>query len=333
MRVLLWVVAGLAVAWAAYWVVGSRTLDSGARAWFEQQAAEGREAGYADLRVAGFPYRFDLTIDGLRLADPASGTAFDTPMLRVYSLAYRPWHIIAALAPEQTLTLPGQTIAVASDRIETSVVMVPGRDLALDRLSTVGRDIRATSSLGWTLGADEVRFATRRDRDDPLTHEIGLEATRIAPDPRLTRALAEAGGLPDTIDRLRVDAFVTTTAPLDRNAAETRPQVARIDLRETSLAWGVLTLTARGELTPDAAGLAQGRIALTLRNWRVLPPALVAAGIITEPVRPTVEAALATLAAQSPDPETLAVPLDFRNGWASLGPLPLGPAPRLRERP
>jgi hypothetical protein len=37
----------------------------------------------------------------------------------------------------------------------------------------------------------------------------------------------------------------------------------------------------------------------------------------------------ALLAAQTGDPEDLDLPLVFANGRMSLGPLPLGPAPRM----
>ncbi len=58
-------------------------------------------------------------------------------------------------------------------------------------------------------------------------------------------------------------------------------------------------------------------------------PVLVAAGIVTAEVSPTVTRAMELLAQQGPDPEVLTVPLSFNSGLMSLGPLPLGPAPDL----
>jgi Uncharacterized protein conserved in bacteria (DUF2125) len=42
---------------------------------------------------------------------------------------------------------------------------------------------------------------------------------------------------------------------------------------------------------------------------------------------------LAALAQQGPNPNVLALPLTMADGWMTLGPFPLGPAPQLRQQP
>jgi len=54
-----------------------------------------------------------------------------------------------------------------------------------------------------------------------------------------------------------------------------------------------------------------------------------AAGLIKPEVAPTWVNVFALLAAQTGDPEDLDLPLVFAKGRMSLGPLPLGPAPRM----
>jgi len=58
-------------------------------------------------------------------------------------------------------------------------------------------------------------------------------------------------------------------------------------------------------------------------------PILVASGKVRPQLAPTVETMLEGLAKQTGDPEVLKIPLTMQDGWMSLGPLPLGPAPVL----
>ena len=95
-------------------------------------------------------------------------------------------------------------------------------------------------------------------------------------------------------------------------------------------AWGQLALHAEGLLEADAQGFAAGRVMLRLTNWDRLPALLVALGAIKPEIAPTIAGGLRAMAAQSPDPAVLALPLDMRDGRMTLGPFPLGEAPRLR---
>ncbi len=59
-------------------------------------------------------------------------------------------------------------------------------------------------------------------------------------------------------------------------------------------------------------------------------PVAVALGLVRPELEQTVTNMLAELAKGSGKPDTVDLPLVFEKGWMSLGPLPLGPAPRLR---
>ena len=326
MRALLWVVVAAAVTWGGYWFAGARALETAAQTWFRTQTDAGLVAEHSALSVRGFPNRFDLTVTDLRLANPATGYGWTAPFVQILSLSYRPWHIIAAFAKQQQLQTPWQDLAVASDKLQGSVVFVPGTNLALDRLTVVGDGMRVTSDLGWTVGVDTLRFATRQVESNGTRHEIGLEMLGLQPDPGVTAALPD---FPETLEKLRLDALVTLTVPLDRRAGQSYPRASHVDVKEVRLVWGTLVLSGSGSIAAAADGLAEGRIALRLTNWRDAMPLAVAAGLITAEVAPTWQNMLALLAAQTGTPEDLDLPLIFARGRASLGPFPLGPAPRM----
>jgi hypothetical protein len=326
MRALLWVVVAAAVTWGGYWFAGARALETAAQTWFRTQTDAGLVAEHSALSVRGFPNRFDLTVTDLRLANPATGYGWTAPFVQILSLSYRPWHIIAAFAKQQQVQTPWQDLAVASDKLQGSVVFVPGTNLALDRLTVAGNGMRVTSDLGWTVGVDTLRFATRQVESNGTRHEIGLEMLGLEPDPGVTAALPD---FPETLEKLRLDAIVTLTVPLDRRAGQAPPRASHVDVKEVRLVWGTLVLSGSGSVAAAADGLAEGRIALRLTNWRDAMPLAVAGGLITAEVAPTWQNMLALLAAQTGTPEDLDLPLIFARGRASLGPFPLGPAPRM----
>ena len=78
---------------------------------------------------------------------------------------------------------------------------------------------------------------------------------------------------------------------------------------------------------PD--GLAEGEIAIKVAGWRRLPVVLGALGIVDPQMAPGLERALEVMAESSADPEVLLLVLKCTGGRMSLGPFPLGPAPRL----
>ena len=101
MRLLLAVIVIAALGWSAYWVIGQRGLEQGLADWFEARRAEGWVAETSDLRVRGFPNRFDTGFSDLLLADPETGLAWEAPYFQLSALSYRPNHVIAVWPEEQ----------------------------------------------------------------------------------------------------------------------------------------------------------------------------------------------------------------------------------------
>jgi hypothetical protein len=329
MRKLLFLLILGTVLWSGYWFVGSSALRQMAEGWFADQAARGVTAEKTSLSVAGFPNRFDLTVEGVRLADPQSGIGWQAPFAQVFAMTWKPWHIIAALPPEQVVTLPGQEITVAADGLRASLRARPATDVPLAAAIVESGAVMVTSSQGWTAGADRFVASVLASEGAPTAYDLALDIAGLAPDPtRMARLTAEAG-LPSTIATIQLRAVASLTAPLDRHAGATRPQLAALDLGQALITWGELSMTASGTIAPDADGLAAGRIEIAVKNWEPLVPALVAAGVVKPELAPTVRNMLDALARTSGEPGALNVPLVLDDGWMSLGPLPLGPAPMM----
>jgi hypothetical protein len=328
--------------WSGYWFVGSSFVRQGAEQWFADQAAKGLTAENTALTVSGFPNRFDLRAEGVALKDPASGIGWQAPFAEVFAMTWKPWHIIAALPPEQTLSLPDQSIDISSEALRTSLRAKPNLDLPLANVAVETGPLTLRSTKGWSVSALR-GFVSFRDGADAATEIEGLPAAATAangyvlqidlaglvPDvPGFDRIAAEAG-LPTTVETAQLLAVATLTAPLDRNTPQTNPRLAGVELAQSLVRWGDLSATASGSFAADDSGQAAGRIDISLTNWQPLVPALVAAGAIKPELADTVRNMLAALAKDGGDENVVTLPLVMSDGVMSLGPLPLGPAPVL----
>ncbi len=330
MRILIAVVLVAAFLWFGYWFVGSRALQAGIEQWFAARRAEGWVAETSDITVRGFPNRFDATLSGIELADPDTGLAWTAPFFQMLALSYRPNHLIAVWPHEQTLMTPWQRIEATTTEMRASVVLDDGADLALNRVALVAEDLQLDSSAAWSVAAQGVRFATRRRPGSLSAHEVGFDATGLSPGAGLRDRLDPARALPPEIGRLHLDATIDFDAPWNRHAlAAARPQPTQVTLGDLSAEWGGLKLSAAGDLDVDTRGVPAGRIVVSATNWREMLELAVTAGALPASLATTVERTLEALATLAGGGDTLDVPLIFAGGRVSVGPMPLGPAPRL----
>lgn len=329
MRKLLWVLLVASALWSGYWFAGSSALTSAAEDWFAGQAAQGITAEKTGLRVAGFPNRFDLTVEGIRLADPKTGFGWDAPFAQIFAMTWKPWHIIAALPPEQRIRLPDQEIVLTAAGLRGSLRAKP--DLAVPLAMAIAESgaWQARSSHGWVLGAASLVASVGAATDAPEAYDIALDVADLAPDPAFLASLPEGTTLPPLVGVIRARLIARLTAPLDRNASQTRPRLIGLDVAEVLVTWGDLSVTANGLIEPDDAGFAAGRIEIEVANWQQLIPLLIASGAVKPEVAPTVANLLQAMAEEGGDPQRLKIPLTLASGRMSLGPLPLGAAPLL----
>ena len=329
MRRIIILIMAMAALWMGWWVIGSSALERSLTAWIEERRAEGWVADYSELGVRGFPNRFDTRISDIRLADPATGIAWSAPFLEILQLSYRPNSAIIALPDVHLFSTPLQNIQIETSQARGSLTLRPVPSLELDRSTIVLEDLALTSTSGWQTTSHEARISAQRAEPEN-TYRFGIEVLGLAPSEALVAALDPAGILPASLQRLRLDATLALTAPLDRAVIEdARPQITAIDLDDLSARWGDVLLRAAGELTVDAAGVPRGEITLRAEEWRKLLEMAIASGALNRNAAPLLEGTIALMAGLGGDPDNLDAVLNFRDGRILLGPIPLGPAPRI----
>ena len=327
MRKLLWLALAMAGLWGGYWFVGSNMLKTQTATFFDGAAANGLVIRRDDISVAGFPNRFDLTVDGLDISDPATGFGWKAPFVQLLTMTWKPWHIIAAFPNDQVIVLPDQSVAVKSDRMMASVHLHPTSALGLYETRFESANLGLTSDQGWTIGVEKLFASTLEDAANPTVQRVGLTVDNLAPDPAVMTALA-ATDLPAMIETLHLDLSATFTAPVQLNAPENQPLLSAVNVKDARIIWGALKLIADGTLTAGPDGVADGTITIRINGWRRLPPVLAALGWVNPDMAPNIERGLEVMAKAGPDPEILELLLVCANGRMSLGPFPLGPAPQ-----
>jgi hypothetical protein len=325
MRILTIAVAAVAVLYGGYWFAAQAAARQGALRLADNLRAAGWSVDYATLGVAGFPNRIDVTVTGLAIGDPATGIGWTAPEFLVAALAYAPNRVIAVWPAEQELRLPGETIAVAAEGLRASAAVGAATALPLDRVTAESGALHLRSDRGWEAGLGRMLAAVRRAGPGPADYDVFAEAAAVAPPGAISAALDPGGTLPAVIDRIRLDARVTLSRPLDRFAAD-GAVVTAIALRQAEFVWGPVRLSLTGDLALDAEGFPEGRLTVGAAGWDRLIAMAVAAGLLSAEAAPGWQRAAEAAASGASE---LSAPIILSGGRIAFGPIPLGPAPRL----
>ncbi len=336
MRRLFAIVVLAALGWSGWWYWSASMREAALTAWLDERRAAGWMAEAEDISVTGFPNRVDAIVTSLELADPRSGWSWTAEEFQILSLSYKPHHVIAVWPGEQVVASPYETTRIQSALMRGSVVFDPRPSLPLNRSTIEIEDMQLVGDSGWTASLGRGVLATKRSEPGTApdhAYDIGFRAETLTLPSGWTTGIERAGVLPSAIETADLDATLVFDRPWDRPAVESEnPVLERISIRDMRLLWGSLDLRARGELTADARGYAEGRLDLRARNWREMLRVAVNAGMIGENMAGAVETGLGLLARLSNDRNTIEVPLAFRGGETRLGPIVIGEAPRLARR-
>lgn len=316
--------------WSGWWFLGARGTEAGLRHWLDERRAAGWLAEAGEIRVGGYPLRFMTEVTALELADPATGLAWSAPSFRLDSPAWDPTAVTAIWPARQIVATPQERIEIAASGMEATLALVPGPALTLRHANLALAEASLDSTLGWQSRLALARLSFGRRERGENRYDLSFEAAEYEPAAPLLALIDPAVTLPRQIDLLSVVAVIGFDAPWDRQAIERRrPQPRSVDLERLKARWGRLELEAAGAVTVDAEGVPEGRVQIRAVNWRDMVALGVAAGLIPESVAGSIETGLELLAAAGGNPATIEVPLGFRGGKVTLGPVPLGAAPKL----
>ena len=327
MKVILRVLLALVLVWSGLWFGVSHLMRSTISTWFAERAAAGWQADYVDLTASGYPLQVITTLKGPALADPDTGTAWSAEGLEFRTRSLWPGtQDLHFPATPQRLSYYDQTLVITASDLIASLDLKMGSAFELQHLGlTSGTWQIAGESAPLMQAMDATATMTQLPRAED--YSISLIAEGFQPGDDL---LANSADLPDRFQTLRLQALVRFDRPWDRRALnERRPQPRYIDLELVDIHWGPMRLLIAGKLDVDEAGTPSGSITIKAENWRDMLALAQANGALSENAVGTAERVLNLMTGVGGNPQALDVTLALRDGYVALGPIPLGPAPKL----
>ncbi len=321
----------LAVLWSGWWAAASAGLHYGLSHWFEARRTDGWQAEVGELSQHGFPFTLHSRLEDISVADPVTGVSVITPRLDLVAPAYWPGFVSAKLsdAPVEVATPTGRFI-LQSTNAQGDLRLHPGTALQLQSMEVVSDAWQISTADGDALSADDLGVTIVQDNSSPDTYQIGANAKNLTPGTLLRTLFALPPDWPVSFDSFTADVEVTFDTPWDRFALnKKRPQPRTMVLRDINASWGEVRIAASGDLIIDPSGIPTGEISLTLTNWRLMTQLAEAGGAFPSGQRGQLEIILSALANLGGGPDDLDLILSFQEGKMALGPIRLGPAPRL----
>lgn len=322
------------VLWFGWWWIAAGAQQQAIEGWLAERRAAGWRAEAADISVTGFPNRLDAILTEPALADPAAGWAWSAPRFAIRQVIYDPTFLVAEWPAEQRIAVPGAQAALRSDVMEASLKLAAAAALDIRRASVDIQRGALAADAGWTASIERLTAHLRaREGAEPNAFEFRADALALRP-PTFLREIADpAGALPPALQAIALEGLATLDRPLDQRAVEgPPPQIVSLSLDVAEATWGELGLAVTGSMEADAAGYGTGDFRIVAENWRAMLDAAVAAGALDAGLAGTLKTGLGFVAALSGDADRLEVTLTLADGYARIGPVPIGRAPLLITR-
>lgn len=316
-------------AYCAYWFIAAGRIEGGIGAWAESLRRDNAELTWRAIRVGGFPFAFDVRLSDARIrATKAPGGELNAPVI---SASARPWNF-----QDWRLEAPAGLNGAVGNNGEAQIKLAARN--ATGAVAPTGNDFTIWFTLD-DLAADVPEHVTADKADLWLSlpghaaQEHTERALGLAADlHRLNVSFAPAP-FKGAIDELAFGATVLgpiPAAPPRQAAAAWRDSGGTIELDRFALRWASVAVHGSGTLAlgPDLQPI--GAFSGGVSGLDQLIDGLAQAGQLRMGDMTIARLGLAALAKPGPDgkPE---IPTSFtlQNGQMYLGPLKLGPAPRI----
>lgn len=320
----LFLVGLLAAGWCAWWFIASDRLVKGLDREAAALRGQGYEVSWAERRLSGFPFRFSIELTDARLAEPG-GWGVAAPSLQAQAAAYSPTVVVLVAKDGLILSRPsGRAYDIKGEALRASIGGFRRRPL---RVSIEGVNL----SVAAPAGPPPTFTALRRFE----AHLRPVDGDRA----QLMISAEDAAASPDSLlGRLAVRAPVSARVRGELTSASALKGSSWPGLmRNWSQAGGTFEIAEGGvksgesmlsvlpsRIGADADGRATGTLSLALARVSEGMLVLGAVGALPEET-----AAVAAGLAGAGGGSGIEATLGFAGGQTLLGPMPLGPAPRV----
>jgi hypothetical protein len=292
----------LILGWSAYWWAASARLRHGLETCAEQAKKQGYVVQWSSLQVNGYPFRLRVVLIGPKLADSA-GWGLSATRLEAMALAYSPDRWVLAAPQGLIFSRPGKgDVAVSGKMIRASLAAV---DTPQPRYAFEGDNLTLAPAQGATPPAfatiDRLELDLQPGPNDQALFYVKLDGGVVRPEAGIAKL---ASGKPFS---LTWDARLTRLSALRGSNWPGALQAWRnaggsMTVADAALGIGGLAFKGQGgPLSVDPDGRLKGEVPLKLDAGQAPNQALLQALGLLGPVL-----------------------LSFKDGHASIGPIPVG---------
>ncbi|MGB0506465.1 MAG: DUF2125 domain-containing protein [Pikeienuella sp.] len=310
--------------WCAWWWIAASAQERALLDWMSARRADGWLAS-AEIGVSGFPNRVDANMSNITLSDPMAGWVWSAPHLTLYQLAYDPEKAIITWPQTQTLKTPSLDGVLKTELMRASVGTSGG---TFDRASLEINQASFTDTSGWAVSVNEWIQHIRRAPDGGPNYQFRIDANGLRPPVELVANLDPSGVLPPLAQTFIAEGEVELASEVTPAGI---PPILNLALKDAQLGWGPLQVTMAGNLAPDTRGFLGGDLTITTPNWQAVVDATETGGAIDQNVAQALRLSLGLVALLDGNPNSLKTTLHFTDGLTYVGPVPIGPAPRVAD--
>lgn len=311
------IIFGLIIAaYSGYWVFVKGKLETGVDAFIAQQQEDGAQITFASKRLHGYPFRFTLTVEKPRFANPEAEIDWTGEKLQINMQPWNFFHAIIRSSGRNELTLPaGQNY---------TALLGPGSALSLNWNEA------GISQIGLTLDRADIvtavgDIALNRFKASLLQAGADLPGKRVLID-------WEAITLSDDIIALLGDdaSFLGNEIQASRLRLEGQgfgifgeADTRKAEIAQLLLNWGPVKLGTKGKFNINTQGYPDGTLQVRLDDAQALGK------ILREKALLNSETALLYGPLSLASKEGGFFPLPLRNGHITMLGQELAPVPQV----
>lgn len=327
------VAATAAVGYVAAWFYAANRFEEEIVDWLNELEGEGVTVGHGEIHIEGFPLALTARITDLVLRNEVEGAKIEAGPIRLRTTIWSPHRIDYDFAGKHALAAgDGARKANVTVSVET------GKGVLL--LSEGQRWNRVTMTNLRLIGEDQILSIAEMETSDRITPKPLGSTPETVQSTVTVKGLAISNRLgvsvlDPAIDRLRIE--MSATGPFleifeDGTLVDWANAGGVVTLRDLTLEWGGITLTATGSGGFDSELRPEGALTLASAAFEEKLGELERSGAIAPFVGTLVRRWTAPFIRPPRDgnPSELIVPISAKDGLLSVGGKPLGAVPSLK---
>jgi hypothetical protein len=323
-----------ALGYAAAWFHGASRLEQGVAAWKAEAERNGLTVTHGPVRIGGFPLALRATVPDLSIRNEAEAARLEAAPVTLTTTLWSPDRVAYDFSGPHALV-----VGEGPKRLEAMLDVGAGSGVALlspegrrDQLSV--RDLRIFGEAGYIrIGAVEAKVYAARSPSDGSAETV--RATYVLTDVEASsRVGAKLFQPPIGLVRLELAA----TGPFleifeDGSLVDWAEAGGIVSLRDLTLEWNGLTVTATGSGRFDAELRPSGALTLVSSGFVERLEELERDGTMPVHIARIVRALTERfiLPAMGAGKSQLIVPVTAADGLLSIGDEPLAPVPSLNR--